>query len=215
MPGTDREAPGAGSLRARQKQLTRQLLLDAAVQVIVDLGYASATVEDIAQAAGASRQTFYQYFPSKADVVLELVERKQAEVDELFGALFALEEPTASELRAWIRRAIEIWYPASPERVVVQQVMALEPAVDSRGGDYMVASLDALAGYLRRQNPMLGQLSARVRACRLIAEFEMLSYLRLYGIPGGIDLVVDGFVRGWRAALTEPEETTGGAPPEA
>jgi AcrR family transcriptional regulator len=201
----DRPDEPGRPLRARQKLFTRQILLEAAVEVIVEVGYSAATVEDIARAAGTSRQTFYQYFPSKADVVLELIERKQRTFDEVFEALFAMSGPTRGQLRGWISNAIGVWYPASPEHIVVQQAMSMEAAVRSSGGEHLATNLGAVANYLRSENTTLRGITARVRACHLIAEFEMLPYLRLLGIPGSTDSVVDTLVASWHAALTQAD----------
>jgi AcrR family transcriptional regulator len=215
MPGNDRKNDLSRPLRARQKLFTRQILLNAAVEVIVEVGYSAATIEDIAQAAGTSRQTFYQYFPSKADVVLELIERKQRTFDEVFATLFAMAAPTIPQLRGWVQHAIEVWYPASPEHNVVQQAVTFDAAVRTSGHEHTLANLNAVASYLRSQNPPLGGITARIRACHLVAEFEMLPYLRLLGIPGGAAAVVDTLVTSWHRALTQPDLPAVEAPSRA
>ena len=88
MSATLGSLPAYERLPSGRHRLTRQAvvasqrgrLLDAAVQVIADQGYATTTVADIVARAGVSRRTFYEQFPDKEacflaayDVGVELV----------------------------------------------------------------------------------------------------------------------------------------------
>ncbi|WP_233608636.1 TetR/AcrR family transcriptional regulator [Nocardia stercoris] len=72
---TTDEAP-AGR-RARNKARTRERLLDAAHDLLGTTGSAS-TVEEIAERADVSRATFFNYFPSKDDLLTALYDRHMA-----------------------------------------------------------------------------------------------------------------------------------------
>ena len=50
-------------------------ILNAAFRVFSNRGYHNATVDDIAQEAGISKGTCYQYFPGKEDIFIATVER--------------------------------------------------------------------------------------------------------------------------------------------
>lgn len=52
----------------------RRDLLDAAGELFAGVGYAAVTHADIAHAAHIGRTTFYEYFSSKEDVLVQLVE---------------------------------------------------------------------------------------------------------------------------------------------
>ena len=58
-------------LRARKKAATEQAIVDAAMKLFAERGFAVTKVEDIAAAAGIGRRTLFRYFPTKQDIVLD------------------------------------------------------------------------------------------------------------------------------------------------
>ena len=65
--------------RQESQARTRDLLVQAARDEIVRKGFAQATVRDIADTAGFSQGAFYSNFPSKEDILLEVVRRHQTD----------------------------------------------------------------------------------------------------------------------------------------
>jgi AcrR family transcriptional regulator len=58
--------------KGRRAVRTSNLILEKAREVFLAKGYHGTKIEDIADAAGVSRASFYTYFPSKRDVLLML-----------------------------------------------------------------------------------------------------------------------------------------------
>jgi AcrR family transcriptional regulator len=59
------------TLQARKQQLVRDAIRDAAIDLFTQKGFDETTVDDIAQAAGTSRRSFFRYFESKSDLLAQ------------------------------------------------------------------------------------------------------------------------------------------------
>ena len=71
-----------------RKTQTREHLIDVSREVFARLGYSATTHADLAAAAGIGRTTFYEYFESKEDLLVHLVERTIPNLsEELFAGL--------------------------------------------------------------------------------------------------------------------------------
>lgn len=93
-------SPKVGERGAR----TRERIVEETLGLFTRLGFHETTVRDIAQAADISRATLYQYFESKDDIFVELLEEcGEALVDGMrrSGPLSATREGFVN-LRAWL-----------------------------------------------------------------------------------------------------------------
>jgi AcrR family transcriptional regulator len=61
--------------RERRLEHTRSLLLDAAEDVFAEKGFVSATLDDIAHAAGYTKGAIYKHFATKEDLFLAVSDR--------------------------------------------------------------------------------------------------------------------------------------------
>ena len=91
------------SLRERKKAKTRLAIREHAMALFEQHGYEKTTVEQIAAAAEVSSSTFFRYFPSKEEVVL------QDDYDTLLIAAFHAQPADVPPLRA-LRNAIHEVY---------------------------------------------------------------------------------------------------------
>lgn len=61
--------------RQRRKEARPQQLLDAALELFVEKGFAATRAEEVAARAGVSKGTLYLYYPSKEDLLKAVIEQ--------------------------------------------------------------------------------------------------------------------------------------------
>ncbi|MEO7338275.1 MAG: TetR/AcrR family transcriptional regulator [Caldimonas sp.] len=66
-------APVSVPTRQRRKEARPQELLDAALDLFVEKGFAATRSEEVALRAGVSKGTLYLYYPSKEDLLKEVI----------------------------------------------------------------------------------------------------------------------------------------------
>jgi AcrR family transcriptional regulator len=70
--------------RIRKKpDLRRQEILDASLKLFVEKGFQSVAIGDIAETVGVARTTLYEYYTSKEQILIELVDQVADEVREI------------------------------------------------------------------------------------------------------------------------------------
>lgn len=75
------------SLRERKKAEARARILATANQLIRDRGYAATTMREIAASAEVSYQTLYNYYPTKGDILYQLLSAQREDVSEAYASL--------------------------------------------------------------------------------------------------------------------------------
>jgi AcrR family transcriptional regulator len=61
------------NLQAHKQNLVRSVIFEAAIELFSTKGFDETTVEEVAQAAGVSRRSFFRYFASKDDLLAQNV----------------------------------------------------------------------------------------------------------------------------------------------
>jgi len=113
------------TLREEQKTLTRKRIVDAAMTVFEQKGYARATVEDILTAAEISRATFYQHFRNQADIATALFNDMVPENAQAFAELdLAIQSGSRQQVRDWVWGALEWWKQNQGAVLVLEQIVA-------------------------------------------------------------------------------------------
>jgi AcrR family transcriptional regulator len=95
--------------RQARSRATVDALLEAAAQVLVEHGYEKATTARVAERAGVSVGSLYQYFPSKEALVAALIEHHAGEMVQVAEEAFAgLGDASLEDgLRAIIRVGVD------------------------------------------------------------------------------------------------------------
>src|SRR4249920_2577477 len=95
------------ALRQRRKEARPKELLDAALDLFVEKGFAATRSEEVASRAGVSKGTLYLYYPSKEELLKEVIRQNVinqiAEGEEIIRRF----EGGTAELLAFVLR---LWW---------------------------------------------------------------------------------------------------------
>src|SRR6187551_3531695 len=89
--------------RAREKQERRCAILAAAEQVIIERGFAEASIDGIAREAGLAAGTVYLYFPGKEALFQELLGGKVRQLNDAVAAEMAKDRKFSQTLPAVVQ----------------------------------------------------------------------------------------------------------------
>lgn len=140
-------------LRERKKLRTKAAIQKEALRLFLEKGFEETTIEDIAEAVEISPSTFFNYFPTKEDVVFE------DELDPLLIAAFEAQPRNVNPIAALRGAMREVFghLTAEQEKMVRQrtQLMISTPelrgAMLSRFADLVDQIADLLAHRLGRK----------------------------------------------------------------
>ncbi len=123
------------TLREAQKQLTRDMIVERALELFTEKGYAATTIDEIAAAAGTTRVTFYAYYPSRSDLMRDFMARVNAVLDRSDGpdkASTAVElvdvvrDGTLPGILAWLESRAALWPVFRPYLDVLDEAAAVD-----------------------------------------------------------------------------------------
>ena len=166
-------------LRERKRTRTRLMIQAEALRLFAEKGYASTTVEEIADAAAISPRTFFRYFPTKEDVVFW--DQYDPVAFEMFDARPA-DEPLAVSLRAVIRETLGGLYRHDPERLRTRlRLAATVPELRAR---FLVEQRHGVELFVEKR-PDLDRLRLRVIGMALLGAVALA--LETWQEQGGKD----------------------------
>jgi AcrR family transcriptional regulator len=136
-------------LRERKKARTRASLREHALRLFREQGYEKTTVEQIAAAAEVSPSTFFRYFPTKEDLVL------QDDMDTRVLEAFDRQPPELAPLaavRAAMREAWNSFTPAEWEKISQAARLSMEvPEIRARAMNEFARTINAISAALARR----------------------------------------------------------------
>jgi AcrR family transcriptional regulator len=116
-------------LRERKKIKLRRGMQAAALRLFETRGYDRTTVEQIAEAAETSTTTFYRYFPTKEDVVLD---NDASPLFEATVAARAADEPLTATIRAAMGAVVTAAEADRDLTLARMRLVAAVPALEAR-----------------------------------------------------------------------------------
>jgi AcrR family transcriptional regulator len=137
-------------LRARKKEKTRRTLVDVAMRLFAEDGYAATTVEAICEEAEVAVSTFYAYFEGKEALAFPDEDERAAIVAGILG-----EPPSGEPLHVTLRRAslalVERDLKARNELAERYELIAREPALAASAARRQARHVEELAQLLATQ----------------------------------------------------------------
>jgi AcrR family transcriptional regulator len=113
-------------LRERKKLKTKAAIRKEAMRLFLEKGFDATTIEEIAAAVEISPSTFFNYFPTKEDVVFE------DELDPLILAAFDAQPEGTNPIRAIRNAMLTVFRALTPEQDrVMRERMALMTSTPS------------------------------------------------------------------------------------
>jgi AcrR family transcriptional regulator len=94
------------SYRARGQSARRQELLSVACRLFAEKGYATATMADIAEAAGIQHGSLYHHFPTRDDILVETLDGFWSDLLGVYREAAEHETDSAAAIAALIRAAM-------------------------------------------------------------------------------------------------------------
>ena len=141
--------------QAERSERTRELLLDATIECLVELGYARTTVQEICQRAGLSRGAQQHHFTTKAELMTSALEHLFKRLsDEILAGTTEL-PPGPGRIEAGIdllwraysgtlsTAAVELWVAARTDPELRRTLMPVDRALGHATLEFYRSIMDA------------------------------------------------------------------------
>jgi len=136
-------------LRERKKARTRASIREHALRLFREQGYHATTVEQIAEAAEVSPSTFFRYYPTKEDVVL------QDDFDVMAVEAFEAQPASLSPIAAFRAAVAQTVATLTPEEIArfreTTELTLTVPEVRARALDEFARTIDQIAAAVAKR----------------------------------------------------------------
>ncbi|MDR3719051.1 MAG: TetR family transcriptional regulator [Bryobacteraceae bacterium] len=156
-------------LQQRKHELVRREIWNTAIRLFEERGFEPTTVEQIASAAGLSSRTFFRYFASKEDVILQGVETYG---DDLLAAVAAMPpgEPSLAAICRAARPLVEQYVATGKYVRIVMLIIAGSQALR---GAQMLRFRRVEDGLVRQFAERMGPGPQCARRAQLLASVSL------------------------------------------
>jgi len=157
-----------------KKLRTRERLLDQGLELLLTQGFGATGVAEVTAAAGVPKGSFYNYFPSKEEFALAVLDRYQDAACAEMARQFAGDGSPLTRLRRWVAAGRERMTDASFQvgclaGRLAQEVAGEQPAFRQPLEQAFCGMRSHLAGLLREAQ-RAGEVASDIDA-EAVAEF--------------------------------------------
>jgi len=155
----------------------RKEIIDAAIKLFSEQGYARTTTKAIAREAGIAEGTIYKYFPSKRDLLFAFL---TPSVLDPLNAMFAVSEGTEDlqVLRAFIRNRLALWLRNRPLVIAIHsEALFNRELAEAMKRNIFLPATQMVSAYLARRiaegvfRPLNTTVAARALLGQLLVNF--------------------------------------------
>jgi TetR/AcrR family transcriptional regulator of autoinduction and epiphytic fitness len=194
MPGPVKRRSYDNSRREQSARETRRAIVSSARERFISAGYPATTFPAVAEGAGVSVQTVFAHFPTKRDLLKQVIDEAVAGDDEPVAvvdrsevAAILAEPDPERKLRLHAAHAVAI----SERATLVDQMLRSAAAVDpeaaelwSRGSQDRQMGMKRLATHLKDGGHLRDGLSVQKAADRLAVLIDPEMYRLTVGVRG-------------------------------
>lgn len=94
-------------LREQKKQETRKKIMEVAKGLFLEKGYEATSTELVARRAGIGSGTLFNYFPSKAELLVEVMRAEFSSMEERADLSFEVQERAEATVRNYLTKRLE------------------------------------------------------------------------------------------------------------
>jgi TetR/AcrR family transcriptional regulator, transcriptional repressor for nem operon len=188
---------------------TKEKLLQVGFDLIWDSSYGSVSVDDICKRAGINKGSFYHFFPSKADLVVEAYEEHWKEKRPAMDRIFSPQVPPVERLQNWCQHIYEVQKEKAaryghvcgcPYASMGSEIATLDEKMRARserlmdsGRKYVESAIaDAIReGSVSVKDPVAASLTLQSLVCGMLVEARVKNDLKVLDV---LESTVMGFL---------------------
>ncbi|MCK1359852.1 TetR family transcriptional regulator [Bradyrhizobium sp. 199] len=168
--------PRKNALQARSRA-TVDALLEATARILVREGFEKTSTNRIAEIAGVSVGSLYQYFPSKEALVAAVIERHNDEIMKVVRAAFV--EVTDMPIEKAVRRLVTVAIEAhhiDPDlhRILAEQIPRIGQLKDVEASNREVHAL--VRAYLERHRKEMRKIDPDIATFICVSAIEAVAH---------------------------------------
>ncbi len=200
--------------RREAKARTRELLLSAAADVFAQKGYAGASVEDIADAAGYTTGALYSNFAGKEDLFLELMASRSSDRMANAIAIISADDVPIEQRRSTLAEHLVDVADHDVDVAALEAEFWLfamrRPEFQARLGEQLRGNRDALSvmlGDWAKRHDRSGDVDVETLATILLGLFQGLVHMRRTAPDVVPDQLYATAIRWIFAGMAEPPDS--------
>lgn len=172
--------------RREQAEARRLQIIDAALNLFAQHGYAGTSTKQIAQEVGVTEGLIFHYFPTKTDLLLAVARQRMGFLNEALELLAGLEELPAREVLGSI---VLGWVEMMQSQAEIVTMLLIESQTSAELGGAFKGVVDQLTGALSaylRSRVQAGELRADLpseTSATMFFSSLMMFFLTNRGLP--------------------------------